>query len=139
MVRLISAFLTVCVLAGSAMAAPCITAKDICTEWVNVGAGHDRVIVYRTFPLDSRNEAIIRALIVVHGAPRNADNYFRGATAAGFLAASLDDTVIISPISRRIAARGVTISSQRTRSTGHARDGAWAGMPMATARSAPMT
>src|SRR5580704_2228338 len=97
MARLISAFLTVCVFACSATAAPCITATDICTEWVNVGAGHDRVMVYRTFPLDSRNEAISRALIVVHGAPRNADNYFRGATAAGFLDASLDDTVIIAP------------------------------------------
>jgi pimeloyl-ACP methyl ester carboxylesterase len=54
-------------------------------------------MVYRTFPLETQNEAITRALIVVHGAPRNADNYFRGATAAGFLAAALDDTVIISP------------------------------------------
>src|ERR1700691_1262899 len=67
MARLISAFLTACVFAGSAIAAPCITAKDICTEWVNVGPGHDRVMVYRTYPLDSRNEAISRALIVVHG------------------------------------------------------------------------
>src|ERR1700683_5030817 len=97
MARLISAFLTVCVFAYSAMAAPCIAAKDSCTEWVNVGPGHDRVMVYRTFPLDSRNQAISRALIVVHGAPRNADNYFRGATAAVFLAAALDDTLIISP------------------------------------------
>jgi len=94
MARVILIFLTVCLLACSAMAAPCIAAKDSCTEWINVGPGPDRVTVYRTFPLDSRNEAISRALIVVHGAPRNADNYFRGATAAGFLAATLDDTLI---------------------------------------------
>jgi hypothetical protein len=76
MARLILAFLTICVFDCSAMAAPCIAANDSCTEWVNVSPGHDRVMVYRTFPLDSRNEAISRALIVVHGAPRNADNYF---------------------------------------------------------------
>jgi len=97
MTRVILALLAVCLFASSATAAPCIAAKDSCTEWINVGPGPDRVMVYRTFPLDSRNKAISRALIVVHGAPRNADNYFRGATAAGFLAAALDDTVIISP------------------------------------------
>jgi hypothetical protein len=37
MPRLILAFLTVCVFACSAMAAPCIAAKDSCTEWINVG------------------------------------------------------------------------------------------------------
>jgi hypothetical protein len=97
MTREISAFFAVCLFATAAMAAPCIAAKDNCTEWIGMGSGPDRVMVYRTVPLDSRNEAISRALIVVHGAPRNADNYFRGATAAAFLAAALDDTVIISP------------------------------------------
>jgi hypothetical protein len=97
MIRIILAFLTVYLLTSSAMAAPCVAAKDSCTAWINVGSGPDRVMVYRTFPLETRNDAISRALIVVHGAPRNADNYFRSATAAGFLAGALDDTEIISP------------------------------------------
>jgi len=63
MARVMSAFLTVCLFACSAMAAPCSAAKDSCTEWVNVGPGPDRGMVYRTFPHDSRNEAISRALI----------------------------------------------------------------------------
>jgi pimeloyl-ACP methyl ester carboxylesterase len=97
MTRVILAFFAVYLFATSAMAAPCIGATDSCTEWINVRSGPDRVMVYRTFPLETRNEAVSRALIVVHGAPRNADNYFRGATAAGFLAGALDDTLIISP------------------------------------------
>jgi pimeloyl-ACP methyl ester carboxylesterase len=97
MTRVILAFFAVCLFATSAMAAPCIAAKGSSTEWINVGSGPDRAMVYRTFPLETRNKAISRALIVVHGAPRNADNYFRGATAAEFLAGALDDTVIISP------------------------------------------
>ena len=54
-------------------------------------------MIYRTYPLDARNEKITRALIVVHGAGRDADNYFRTAVAAAFLAAALDDTMVIAP------------------------------------------
>jgi pimeloyl-ACP methyl ester carboxylesterase len=34
---------------------------------------------------------------VIHGAGRNADDYYRNAIAAGFLADALDDTIIITP------------------------------------------
>src|SRR5881397_2742383 len=40
---------------------------------------------------------IVRALVVVHGQGRDADNYFRTALAAAFLAGALDDTIVISP------------------------------------------
>jgi predicted esterase len=53
--------------------------------------------VYRTYPLDRRNAQITRALIMVHGAGRDADNYFRTALAAAFLAHALDDTLVIAP------------------------------------------
>jgi hypothetical protein len=43
------------------------------------------------------NEAITRALVVVHGAGRDADNYFRNALAAAFLAGALDNTVVVAP------------------------------------------
>ena len=81
----------------SADAAACATATSACTEWIVLGGGSSRSMVYRTYPLTERNPAIVRALIVVHGAGRDADNYFRSALAAGFLAGALDNTVIIAP------------------------------------------
>jgi len=64
---------------------------------VSLGGGSSRSLIYRTYPLDTRNDKITRALLVVHGAGRDADNYFRSALAATFLAGALDDTVVISP------------------------------------------
>src|SRR5712692_8265993 len=81
----------------SAIAAePCTKATPECTEWVNLG-GQAQALVYRTFPIDKKNEKITRALIVVHGQGRDADNYFRSALAAGFLANAFGDTIIIAP------------------------------------------
>jgi pimeloyl-ACP methyl ester carboxylesterase len=84
-------------LVSLASAAPCITANSSCTEWVSLGAGPARSLIYRTYSLETRNEAITRALVVVHGAGRDADNYFRNALAAAFLAGALDNTVVIAP------------------------------------------
>src|SRR3989442_1379175 len=89
--------LSLSALAGSAAAAPCTTAKSECTEWIVLNGGPSRSLIYRTYPLDQKNEAITRALIMVHGAGRDADNYFRTALAAAFLAGALDDTLVISP------------------------------------------
>jgi hypothetical protein len=77
-------------------ASACITATFVCTEWVNLGSG-SRSLIYRTYALEAKNEKITRALVVVHGAGRDADNYFRTALAATFLAGALEDTVVISP------------------------------------------
>ena len=68
-----------------------------CTEWITFNGGPARSMIYRTYPLTQRNENIKRAFILVHGAGRDADNYFRTATAAAFLAGALDDTIVISP------------------------------------------
>jgi hypothetical protein len=67
--------------AASALAAPCTRVSD-CSEWVPLASGSSRVLVYRSFPLDTRNAEITRALVVVHGAGRDADNYFRHAPEA---------------------------------------------------------
>jgi len=77
-------------------AAPC-TAVATCSEFVTLAGGPARSLVYRTYPLDARNPQITRALIMVHGAGRDADNYFRTALAAAFLAGALEDTIVISP------------------------------------------
>lgn len=86
-----------CVLPLAAAAAPCTTATAPCTEWINLGGGPARAIVYRSHPLTVRNDKIGRALIVIHGQGRNADDYFRTGVAAAFLAGTLDDTIVISP------------------------------------------
>lgn len=76
---------------------PCTTATPECTEFIAVGAGPGRSLVYRNFPLDVRNAAITRAVIVVHGAGRDADNYYRSAMAGAFLAGALQTALVISP------------------------------------------
>lgn len=80
----------------AAYAAAC-TSTTQCTEWVQLGSGPARSLVYTTYSLDAKNDSIKRALIMVHGAGRDADNYFRTATAAAFLAGALDDTIVIAP------------------------------------------
>ncbi len=77
--------------------APCIQATRVCSEWVTLGSGPARSLVYRTFPLDTRNAAITRVLVMVHGAGRDADNYFRSTLAAAFLAGALENTLVIAP------------------------------------------
>lgn len=54
-------------------------------------------MIYRNHPLTEKNENIRRAFVLVHGAGRDADNYFRTAVAAAFLAGGLEDTIVISP------------------------------------------
>ena len=78
-----------------ASAAPCITTS--CTEWVTLGGGPSRSLIYRSYPMETKSDRITRALIIVHGAGRNADDYFRTGVAAAFLAGALDDTIIIAP------------------------------------------
>jgi Alpha/beta hydrolase family len=89
--------LALVLVAAAAYGAPCITATPGCTEWVNFSAAPARSLLYRTYPLDMKNEAITRAFIIIHGAGRDADNYFRTAVAAAFLAGALENTIVISP------------------------------------------
>src|SRR3954454_15127887 len=83
-------------LPAAAWAAPCTTVAN-CTEWVTFGVGPARSLIYRTYPLSTPNPQITRALIVIHGAGRDADNYFRTALAATFLGDALENTIVIAP------------------------------------------
>jgi pimeloyl-ACP methyl ester carboxylesterase len=83
--------------AAPALAAPCITSTPACTEWITPGSASVRLLVYRSFPLDVKNADITRAVVLVHGAGRDADNYFQHVLAAAFLGGALDTTVVISP------------------------------------------
>lgn len=81
---------------------PCTAPTTPCQRWVTYGPGPARSMVYASYRLDALNPAITRALIMVHGAGRNADHYFATAMAAAFLAGALDNTIVIAP--RLIAA-----------------------------------
>jgi hypothetical protein len=81
----------------AAFAAPCTKAAPECTEWLALGGGPARSLLYRNLPLTTPNAQVTRALVVVHGAGRDADNYFLSAAAAAFLADALEDTIVISP------------------------------------------
>lgn len=80
-----------------AAATPCTTATTACEQWITFGGGPARSMVYASYSLEKPNAAITRALIMVHGANRNADHYFETATSAAFLAGALENTVVIAP------------------------------------------
>lgn len=94
--RTILFFLAFLILVPVCLAQPCMKATAECTRWVGLG-DQSRALIYSTYPLDKKNERVVRALIVVHGQGRDADNYFRTSLAATFLANAFDDTVVISP------------------------------------------
>jgi len=87
---------------AAAAAGPCTTAARTCMEKVPLGPAERYSWVYRSFPLSEKNDAIERALIVIHGSGRNADSYFVSAMAAALLAGTLDNSLVISP---RIASK----------------------------------
>ena len=82
---------------ASAQDGPCTAAPGACTEWVTLGSGPARGMIYRSYSLDVRNEHITRLLVMVHGKNRDADRYYSTAMAAAFLAHAMEDTVIIAP------------------------------------------
>ena len=90
-------FLLLAQLQSRPASGPCTASTQACTEWVQLGAGPDRSLIYTTYSLDKRNDRIHRALIMIHGTNRNPDHYFETATAAAFLAGALDDAVVIAP------------------------------------------
>ncbi len=84
-------------LAAQRAAAPCTKAVTACERWITFGNGPSRSKIYASHPLNVRNAGITRALVMVHGAGRNADHYFETSTGAAFLAGALDNTIIIAP------------------------------------------
>lgn len=83
--------------------APCTDARPACMRWITYGGGPARSLVYASHPLAAPDARITRALVMVHGAGRNADHYFETSMAAAFLAGALENTIVIAP--RMTAAR----------------------------------
>src|SRR5215218_384132 len=88
-------------------ATPCTTATTACERWIKIQNGPSRTKVYATHPLDVPNRAVVRALVMVHGAGRNADHYFETSNGAAFLAGALGNTIVLAP---RFAAGGDSVS-----------------------------
>jgi hypothetical protein len=95
--RFLALFAVAMTFAGHAWSAPCVSPISSCTEWLSVPGASGRLLLYATYPLVTKNERVTSALIVIHGAGRDADSYYRSAIAAGFLADALDTTIIIVP------------------------------------------
>lgn len=76
---------------------PCVTATTECTEFVTVAGGPGRSMVYRNYALDRRNDAITRAVIVIHGASRNPDDYYLSGIGGAFIAGALETSIVIAP------------------------------------------
>jgi pimeloyl-ACP methyl ester carboxylesterase len=92
--RFLAFFLAAAACAEAAV--PCTKVAG-CTDWVVLGGGPWRGMVYTSYPLATVNPQIARAFIMIHGTNRDADNYFRTALAAAFLAGALEDTIVIAP------------------------------------------
>src|SRR5947207_7766023 len=80
----------------SLLLTPCTTASR-CTEIVPMARSEKSAKVYRNYPLNEKNDGIERALIVIHGASRDAHNYFASATAGALIAGTLGNSIIIAP------------------------------------------
>ena len=82
---------------ATSAAAACTKAAAECERSILIRGGPSRTKVYASYPIDVANPGIVRALVMVHGAGRNADHYFQTSTAAGFLAGALENTIILAP------------------------------------------
>jgi pimeloyl-ACP methyl ester carboxylesterase len=116
------------------LAAACTDASAVCTERLEMAPGRF-TLLYRSYPLAAAPQANVRrAMIIVHGASRNADHYFATGVAAAFLARALEDTIVIAP---RFAVAGSGSSSDKLApgeiswqsETGWAGGGEAAGLP----------
>ncbi|MBM3818983.1 MAG: alpha/beta fold hydrolase [Acidimicrobiia bacterium] len=128
------ALIAVLVLAAPVAAAPCTTATDACVQWIDLGSGH-RSLVYSSQPLNVRNAQVRRAVVLVHGAGRNADDMFRTGVAAAIIANALEDTVVVSIrfASRQGVCRDALAEGEVNWDCGEGSSGGWrAGAPSNT-------
>ena len=84
-------------LAMPLLAQYCATATPDCTSQLPIGDGSKFALYYRSYPLDIANAKIKRAMIIIHGAGRNANDYFVSGMASAFIAGALENTLVISP------------------------------------------
>jgi pimeloyl-ACP methyl ester carboxylesterase len=75
---------------------PC-TVVQKCTEKVEIARSEKWATVYRNYPLTEKNASIERALIVIHGANRDAHNYFASVLAGALIAGAIENSIVVAP------------------------------------------
>lgn len=75
---------------------PCTRATGECAGSTVIGT-QLTLRYFRSHPLDTVSSGVVRAVIVVHGTNRNADDYFETMIRATRSAQMLDSTVVIAP------------------------------------------
>jgi hypothetical protein len=75
---------------------PCTLPDQRCWERVSLGGGF-YLPVYRSLPLPEGDTLVDRAVIVVHGADRNPDDYFATMIGATERAGAMERTLVIAP------------------------------------------
>ena len=76
--------------------APCNIAQPRCLSSIEIGNGLF-LRYYRTHDVSGHHPGITAAVIIVHGANRNADDYFTTAVVATRAADRLDSTIVLAP------------------------------------------
>jgi pimeloyl-ACP methyl ester carboxylesterase len=66
-------------------------------QHLQLGNNHTFMTVYANRSITTASSHIKNAIIVIHGAGRDADEYFRSAMAAAYLSAALADTLVVAP------------------------------------------
>ena len=75
---------------------PCLSTTSICTERIAIGSSV-YLPVFSTHSLSEGNTEVTRGLIIVHGANRNADDYFRRGFQAAAAVGDQKSTVVVAP------------------------------------------
>lgn len=75
---------------------PCLSTGSICTERIDIGDGV-YLRVFSTHSLSEGDDVVSHGLIIVHGASRNADDYFQRGLQAAAAAGNQNTTVVIAP------------------------------------------
>src|ERR1700679_647616 len=74
----------------------CSAAEEECVDQLDVGSGLS-LSFYRNFSLTAPNAAITRAILVVHGADRDADAYYYTVETASEQAGESETTIVVAP------------------------------------------
>ncbi|MEE3137324.1 MAG: hypothetical protein VX291_05230, partial [Gemmatimonadota bacterium] len=75
---------------------PCLSITSVCTERVAIGSGV-YLPVFTTHSFSEGHLQVTRGLIIVHGANRNADDYFQRGFQAAAAVGNQETTVVVAP------------------------------------------
>lgn len=92
----VSLLTAVCLLSPIIVAGQCLSPTPNCTELVEIRAAN-QMLLYRSHPLSVNDTNITHAVVIIHGAERDAATSFRIAAAATVLAGRSATTLVLAP------------------------------------------